>query len=113
MLGRTVINKWLFIFADEEYKNVAKTELFTPDIFYQINNNDLNNPFLHMNISSVSLSYWWSKYLQKQTLKLLKLCRIKIGRSPNSCSSINMNNYSHEYSLHWVILKRYTAIDID
>ena len=53
MLGRTVINKRLLIFVDEECKNVAKTELFTPDNFYQINNNDLNNPFLHIFLQSL------------------------------------------------------------
>ena len=39
---------------DAEDYYAAKTELMTPDNFYQINNNNSNNLFLHMNISSVS-----------------------------------------------------------
>ena len=41
-------------FTDEECENAAKTESMTPDDFYQINNNNSNNLFLHMNILSVS-----------------------------------------------------------
>ena len=41
------------LFPHEECENAAKTELMTPDDYYQINNNSLNNLFLHMNISSV------------------------------------------------------------
>ena len=42
------------LFPDEECENVAKTELMTPEDFYQINNNNSNNLFLHMKISSAS-----------------------------------------------------------
>ena len=42
------------LFPDEECENAAKTGSTTPDDFYQINNNNLNNLFLHMNISPVS-----------------------------------------------------------
>ena len=42
------------LFPYEECQNAAKTELMTPGDFYQINNNNSNNLFLHMNISSVS-----------------------------------------------------------
>ena len=41
------------LFPDEECENAAKTELMAPDDFYQISNNNLNNLFLHMNISPV------------------------------------------------------------
>ena len=41
-------------FPDKECENVAKTELKTTEDFYQINNNNSNNLFLNMNISSVS-----------------------------------------------------------
>ena len=46
-------NKYL-LFSDEKCKDVDKTELMTPENFHQINNNNSNNLFLHMNISLVS-----------------------------------------------------------
>ena len=42
------------LFPDEECENEAKTELMTPGDFYQISNDNSNNLFLHMIISSVS-----------------------------------------------------------
>ena len=59
MLGKLLTSPKLLstndylLFPDEECENAAKTELMTPDDFYQINNNNSNNLFLHMNISSV------------------------------------------------------------
>ena len=38
------------LFPDEECENAAQTELMTSDNFYQINNNNSNNLFLHMNL---------------------------------------------------------------
>ena len=46
-------NNYLLL-PDEECENAAKTELMIPDDFYQINNNNSNNVFLHRNILSVS-----------------------------------------------------------
>ena len=60
MLGKVLTSPKLLstndylLFPDEECENAAKTELMTPDNFYQINNNNSNNLFLHMNILSVS-----------------------------------------------------------
>ena len=42
------------LFPHEECENATKTELMTPDDFHQINNNNSNNLFLHINIWSVS-----------------------------------------------------------
>ena len=64
---------------DEEGENASKTELMTPGGFYQINSNNSNNLFLHMNISSVSyhtddLNIFIAncKKFQNFNLKLLK-----------------------------------------
>ena len=60
MLGKVLTSPKLLskndylLFPDKEYQNIAKTELMTPDDFYQMNSNNSNNLFLHMNISSVS-----------------------------------------------------------
>ena len=40
MLGKVVTSSKLLLFPDEECENAAKTELMTPDDFYQINNNN-------------------------------------------------------------------------
>ena len=59
MLGKVLTSPKLlsandyFHFPDEECENTAKSELLTPDDFYQNNSNNLNKLFLHMNISSV------------------------------------------------------------
>ena len=59
MLGKALTSpnllstKDYLIFPDEDCENVAKIELMTPGNFYQINNNNSNNFFLHLNISSV------------------------------------------------------------
>ena len=89
------------LFPDEECENAAKTELMTPDDFYQINNNNSNNLFLHMNISSVSyhiddLNTFIMNCKNKPKVIGISECRIKTGRPP--LSNINMNNYSYEYT---------------
>ena len=89
------------LFPDEECENAAKTELMTPDDFYQINNNNSNNLFLHMNISSVSyhiddLNTFIMNCKNKPKVIGISECRIKTGRPP--LSNINLNNYSYEYA---------------
>ena len=89
------------LFLDQECENAAKTELMTPDDFYQINNNNSNNLFLHMNISSVSyhiddLNTFIMNCKNKPKVIGISECRIKAGRS--HLSNINMNNYSYEYT---------------
>ena len=106
MLGKALTSPKLFsthdnlLFPDEEYENAAKTELMTPDDFYQINNNNSNNLFLHMNISSVSyhiddLNTFIMNCKNKPKVIGISECRIKAGRP--LLSNINMNNYSYEY----------------
>ena len=73
----------------------------TPDDFYQINNNNSNNLFLHMNISSVSyhnddLNTFTMNCKNKPEVIGTSECRKKAGRP--SLSNINMNNYSYEYT---------------
>ena len=89
------------LFPDEECENAAKTKLMTPDGFYQINNNNSNNLFLHMNISSVSyyiddLNTFIMNCKNKPKVIGISEYRIKTGRPP--LSNINMNNYSYEYT---------------
>ena len=85
------------LFPDEECENGAKTELMTPDNFYQINNNNSNNLLLHMNTSSVPyhINTFIMKCKNKPKVIGISECRIKAGRPP--FSNINMNNYSYEY----------------
>ena len=60
MLGKALTSPKLLstndylLFPDEECENAAKAELMTPDNICQINNNNSNNHFFHMNILSVS-----------------------------------------------------------
>ena len=107
MLGKVLTSPKLLstnnylLFPDEECKNAAKTELITPDNFYQINNNNSNNLFLHMNISSVSyhiddLNAFIMNCKNKPKVIGISECRIRSGR--HSLSNINMSNYSYEYS---------------
>ena len=89
------------LFPDEECENAAKTELMTPDDFYQINNNNSNNLFLHMNISSVSyhiddLNTFIMNCKNKPKVIWISECRIKEGKPP--VSNINMKNCSYEYT---------------
>ena len=107
MLGKVLTSPKLLstndylLFPDEECENAAKTELTTPDNFYLINNNNSNNLFLHMNISSVSyhiddLNTFIMDCRNKPKVIGFSECRIKTGRPP--LSNINMNNYSYEYT---------------
>ena len=107
MLGKVLTSPKLLstndylLFPDEECENAAKTELMTPDDFYQINNNNSNNLFLHMNISSVSyhiddLSTFIMNCKNKAKVIGISGCRIKAGMP--LLSNINMNNYSYEYT---------------
>ena len=102
MLGKVLTSPKLLstndylLFPDEECENAAKTELMTPDDFYQINNNNSNNLFLHMNISSVSyhiddLNTFIMNCKNKPKVIGISECRIKAGRPP--LSNININNY--------------------
>ena len=89
------------LFPDEECENAAKTEVMTPDDFYQVINNNSNNHFLHMNISSVfyhidDLNTFVMNWKIKPKVTGISECRIKTGRPP--LSNINMNNYSYEYT---------------
>ena len=73
----------------------------TPDDFYQNNNNNLNNLFLQMKISSVpyhidNLKTFIMNCKSKPKVIGISECRIKAGRPP--LSNINMNNYSYEYA---------------
>ena len=54
--SRHLSTKDYLLFPDEECENEAKTELVTPDDFYQISNHNSNNLFLHLIISSVYLN---------------------------------------------------------
>ena len=70
---------------DAEDYSAAKTELMTPDNFYQINNNNSNNLFLHMNILSVSyhiddLNTFIMNCQNKPKVIGVSECRIKTGR---------------------------------
>ena len=72
------------LFPDEECENAAKTELMTPDDFYQINNNNSNNLFLHLNISSMSyhnddLNTFIMNCKNKPKVIGISECRIKTG----------------------------------
>ena len=107
MLGKSLTSPKLsstsdyLLFPDEECENAAKTELMTSDNFYQINNNNLNNLFLHMNISSVSyhiddLNTFIMNCKNKPKAIEISKCRIKAGRPP--LSNIDMNNCSDEYT---------------
>ena len=102
MLGKVLTSPKLLstndylLFPDEECENAAKTELMTSDDFYQINNNNSNNLFLHMNISPVSyhtddLSTFIMNCKNKPKVIGISECRIKAGRPP--LSNININNY--------------------
>ena len=89
------------LFPDEECENAAKVELMATGNIYQINNNNLNNFFLHINISSVSyhiddLNTCIMNYKNKHKVIGISECRIKTGRPP--FSNINMNKYSYEYT---------------
>ena len=82
------------LFPNEECDIAAKTELMTPDDFYQINNNS-NNLFLHMNISSVSyhiddLNTFIMNCKNKPKVIGISECRIKAGKP--LLSNINQNN---------------------
>ena len=61
MLGKVLTSPKLLptndylLFPDEECENAAKTELMTPDDFYQINNNNSNNLFLHIFRQSLTI----------------------------------------------------------
>ena len=107
MLGKVLTSPKLWsandylLFPEEECKNAAKTELMTPDDFYQINNNNSNNLFFHMNISSVSyhtddLNTFIINCKNKPKDIGISECRIKSGRLP--LLNINMNSYSYEYT---------------
>ena len=107
MLGKVLTSPKLLstndylLFPDEECENAAKTELMKPDNFYQINNNNSNNLFLHMNILSASyhiddLNTFIMNCKNKPKVIGISKCRIKTGRPP--LSNINMNNYSYEYT---------------
>ena len=102
MLGKVLTSSKLLstndylLFPDEEYENAAKTQLITSDDLYQINNNNSNNLFLHMNISPVSyhtddLSTFIMNCKNKPKVIGISECRIKAGRPP--LSNININNY--------------------
>ena len=71
------------------------------DDFYQINNNNSNNLFLHMNISSV---FYHNDDLNnfimncKNKLKVIGISECRIKASRPSLSNINMSNYSYEYT---------------
>ena len=102
MLGKVLTSSKLLstndylLFPDEEYENAAKTQLITSDDLYQINNNNSNNLFLHMNISPVSyhtddLSTFIMNCKNKPKVIGTSECRIKAGRPP--LSNININNY--------------------
>ena len=93
-------NDCLF-FPDEKCENTAKTELMTPDDFYQINNNNLNKFFLHMNTSSVTyhiddLNTFIINWKNKPKAIGISGCRIKTGRPP--LSNVDMGTYSYEYT---------------
>ena len=86
------------LFPDEECENAAKTEVMTPDDFYQVINNNSNNHFLHMNISSVfyhidDLNTFVMNWKIKPKVTGISERRIKTGRPP--LSNINMSNYSY------------------
>ena len=90
------------LFPDRECENAAKTELMKLDDFYQINNNNSNNLFLYMNISSVSyliddLDTFIMNCKNKPKAIGISECKIKAGRPP--LSNITMNNCSDEYTL--------------
>ena len=102
MLGKVLTSPKLLstkdylLFPDDECENAAKTELMTPDNFYQISNNNSNNLFLDMNILSVfyhidDLNTYIMNCKNKPEVIGIPECRIKTGRSP--LSNINMNNY--------------------
>ena len=89
------------LYPDEECENAAKTESMTPDDFYEIINNNSNNLFLHMNISSVSyhiddLNIFIMNCKNKPKVIEISECRIKTAR--RLLSNINMNNYSYEHT---------------
>ena len=72
-----------------------------PDDFYQLSNNNSNNPFLHRNISSVSyhindLNTFIMNCKNKPKFIGISQCRINAGRL--HLSNINLKNYSYEYS---------------
>ena len=106
MLGKVLTSSKLLstndylLFLDEECKNAAKSEFMTPDDFYQINNNNSNNFFLHMNISSDSYHIDdLNTFIMHCKNKLIAISgyRIKAGSRP-PLSNINMNKYSYEYT---------------
>ena len=102
MLGKVKISPRLsstndyLLFPDEECKNLAKTELLTPDDFCQTNSNNLNSLFLHMNFSSVSyhiddLNTLTKDCKSKSEVIGISECRIKTDRL--LLSNTNMNKY--------------------
>ena len=104
MLGKVLTSPKLLLtndnllFPDEECENAAKTEVMTPDDFYQVINNNSNNLFLLMNISSVfyhidDLNTFIMNWKIKPKVTGISECRIKTGRPP--LSNINMSNYSY------------------
>ena len=104
MLGKVLTSPKLLstnnylLFPDEECENAAKTELMTPDNFYQISNNNLNNLFFHMNILSVSyhidvLNTFIMNCKNKPKVIGIWECKVKIGKPP-----LSNINYSYEYT---------------
>ena len=121
MLGRVVTSPKLLLtndcllFPDEECENASKTELVTPDDFYQINNKNSNNLFWHMNISSISyhiddLNTFIMNCKNIPKVIGISECRIKTGRP--ALLNINMNNYSYEYT-PTELFKGWTLLYID
>ena len=88
-------------FPDEECKNAAKSELMAPNDLYQINSNNSNDLFLHMNISSVShdiddLRTYIMICQNKLKVIAISECGIKGGRP--SLWNVNMNNCLYKYT---------------
>ena len=109
MLGKVLTSPKLLsttnylLFPDEECENAAKTELMTPENFYQINKNNSNNIFLHMNILSVSyhidgLNTFIMNCKNKPKVIGISECRIKTGRPP--LTNINITTHMNILPCH-------------
>ena len=109
MLGKVLTSPKLLstndylLFPDEECENAAKTELMTPENFYQINKNNSNNLFLHMNILSVSyhidgLNTFIMNCKNKPKVIGISECRIKTGKPP--LSNINITTHMNILPCH-------------
>ena len=99
-LSKTNYKKNGIIIPSDDCENVIKNELYTPENFCKINTDqNSNNLFIHMNISSIS-------YPIDDLAALINNCKIKpkiiglsetrIRKHREPISNINLENYVYE-----------------